>query len=338
MFILGLLTLSSVNACDEFCASLCKGANGKNTCFLSCGCQGRQSEELADRSLKVDYNDYVKSKYDCYIEDVAKCEEFSTEDEYYNCLDSKGCIETIDIMHLFSSMPFNLIPAIEPSYVQLNWPESSSFSSCDECLYSQTSQEYYSCVYINCKGKIQEKFSANLLKLSDESICYDCGGYLNEYDSVNCIWFYCKNEVVQKNELFNSFYQELLSLQYNIETCVDCNSLVYADDYYNCVKKYCKNFEQKLLEKIDLSKLQDCLECEYLVDDQWVECYKSSCLLEDVDEAFLEEKLNRKNNKTTNLIGAYAGLCGVIALGAAGVVYKRHISKSSEAPYYKHNQ
>lgn len=342
MLALVIICLNFALGCDDFCASLCERSNGKNKCFASCNCQDRQTKILTDVALKTEYKDYIQNKFECFIEDVYECEKLPSEDEYYYCLYYRDCLEAIDITHLFSNIPSNLIPAIEPSYIHLSWPKFTSFSSCNECFYSpklsefssQTSEEYYSCVYVNCKSEIQNGFSRQLLESSRQSICYDCGEYLNENSDINCIWFNCKHEVVQKNELFKDFYLEDLKSQYNLQSCADCDSLVYADEYYNCVENYCKNDAEKK-GNLDMNKLQECLDCEYMQNTKWNECYNSKCKLDSVKKMISSNTQNAHVDESSYTIVVYAGLGLFIVLGAIRLYANNRTNFMSKGFYYR---
>ncbi|OMJ82537.1 hypothetical protein SteCoe_16769 [Stentor coeruleus] len=334
-----IICLNLALGCDKFCASLCERSNGKDKCFASCNCQKKQTNELTDLVLKTDYKDYIRNKFECYIEDVYECEELPTEDEYYYCLYYRDCLEAIDITHLFSSLPLNLIPAIEPSYIRLSWPIYPLLSSCNECFYSpkllefssQNLEEYYSCVYVNCKSEILNDFSKQLLGSSKQNICYDCGEYLNTNDDINCIWFNCRYEIVQKNELFKDFYLEELKSQYNLQSCDDCDSLVYADEYYNCIKNYCKDDDEGKFENFNMDKLQECLNCEYVENTQWNECYNSKCKLDSVKNFLSSDTQNA--NESINKSTLYAGLSLFIVLIAIGFSINNRTKLDSKGFY-----
>jgi hypothetical protein len=205
--------------------------------------------------------------------------------------EEKNSLQELNGFNIISVTPPHLWTAVQPVALKLNNFNSGKFNQCGTCLYLYSSENYYECVYWNCRQSIHEKsqFINKIQKKNLTGLSYD--------EKIDYIWFYYRKDLLDKSILFKEFYVPELDQANNDDLCKDCESLVYADDYYNCVLRYCRQATSKISlfnNTIQVSGL--CSHCKDL-EESYYQCVSFYCKDEVLTNAYKDTETQAKLTK-----------------------------------------
>ncbi|OMJ91435.1 hypothetical protein SteCoe_6015 [Stentor coeruleus] len=208
---------------------------------------------------------------DCYYNYVYG---FFTYDEYYVCY-TYYCKDEVLAMYKEKNAK-NL----------LKKKTKKELFDCLSCMNEYDEYDFY-CFFCGSKNEIIEK--ENLfdggVKNTNQGTCETCY-YEEEYSYYDCVYYYCKNEILEKSKslVFKSLQKLFKSTPLQTTTCDQCvySFYAYGSYYYsNCLIQYCKEeilSKEVLFNKIpNTQDLTSCDSCYNYSEDDYYNCISWYC-------------------------------------------------------------
>lgn len=256
----------------ELCDYFYTGENWETCVYYYC------KNEILDpeRLIELDSKNHEEAQTsrcttDCYYSYVYG---FFTYDEYYACY-TYYCKDEVLAMYK-EKYSKNL----------LKKKTEKELFDCLSCQYEYDEYDFY-CYFCDSKNEIIEKETLfeDGVKDANQGTCEACY-YKEGYDYYDCIYYYCKNEIITKSQslVLNSLQKLFKSTPAQTSTCNQClyNFYAYGSYYYsNCLIQYCK--EEVLNKKVLFSKApntQDLTSCDYCYNysgDYYYNCVSWYC-------------------------------------------------------------
>lgn len=175
-------------------------------------------------------------------------------------------------------------------------------------------------VFIALLGCLASKPEIRNVAIDLENIkvtsCYECYWDYYDQDYTDCLWYYCRSEVINKEVLFKEKALDLTS-------CLDCESLYPHYNYFSCVYENCQekiretaklvaiNTPNVLVQRIPMKTYSTCADCYIDYYGYFYDCVYYYCRSEVIDKEVLMSSatLSKSCSSCSNYSGTNYNNC-----------------------------